>query len=331
MDSRKVLVCFIGLHLWVSAAVSSPSTTSELWGSGLIRITLLWLAFISLSYLLSRDALATGTRPVFLLSWTKSARWGEGLAFFLILLVMMQVYMTLKIAIPKFVPFYADPYIAQIDRLIFGTDSWQITHALLGAKGTYVLDQIYLWPCAIVSFGMSLWACFSSDRAFSRRSVLAICMSWLLLGSWVALLFSSAGPVFFEHFYGETDFSELASNLQPDLMAVRTQAYLLDNFGRPGFGKGISAMPSMHNATYVLLICMLYERFGNSWPTWIAVAFESVVFVASVHLGWHYAIDGIVSAVLVPIVWFAVRKFEGTPFRVSIYLNTLTKPSVREA
>ena len=151
MDSRKVLVCFIGLHLWVSAAISSPSTTSELWGSGLIRITLLWLAFISLSYLLSRDALATGTRPVFLLSWTKSARWGEGLAFFLILLVMMQVYMTLKIAIPKFVPFYADPYIAQIDRLVRRQNIWHNSRRRLAECGPRLGLMFRRRACGVAS------------------------------------------------------------------------------------------------------------------------------------------------------------------------------------
>ena len=39
----------------------------------------------------------------------------------------------------------------------------------------------------------------------------------------------------------------------------------------------------------------------------LAMAFAAAIFVGSVHLGWHYAIDAYVSMIAVPAIW----KFAG--------------------
>jgi hypothetical protein len=33
-----------------------------------------------------------------------------------------------------------------------------------------------------------------------------------------------------------------------------------------------------------------------------------LIFLASVHLGWHYAIDGYVSVLVVPLVWWVAGR-----------------------
>ena len=116
-----------------------------------------------------------------------------------------------------------------------------------------------------------------------------------------------------------------SDTLDPEktIRVLKLQNFLLENFGDPGFGKGISAMPSMHNALYLLLIWMLYDRFGASWQLGLALIFELVVFVASVHLGWHYAMDGIVSAVLVPPVWYFAKNIERWQIVKSAHSRTI--------
>ncbi|RPF71826.1 phosphatase PAP2 family protein [Aurantiacibacter spongiae] len=306
MIARLVIGWLLAAHLLLGMVLVRPDPVvlTEALRANLVILTFLALgAFAWLGVEVARQRPASPLRLMRDTLWARRHRYIEGTAFLLALALMMQAYMMLKVAIPRFVPFWADPLLADMDAALFGRDPWLITHAMFGDAATRFLDWFYVLPCLVVTLGMTVWACFAADRAFSRRAVLAIMASWFLIGNWAALVLSSAGPVYAAHFYGDPRFAALGDALPADLTAVQTQAYLLANFGQPGFGKGISAMPSMHNALYLLLIVMTHHRFGMGWRLWLAVAFEAVVFVASVHLGWHYALDGIVAAVLVMPVW----------------------------
>lgn len=313
MDIRAFLAVFLALHTALALLTPTAEFGKIVEAMYLQALLVLWVILFALLSLFARVARKRMSRPVRIMvrmCRMNRARFAEGAVFVVALALMMQVYMVLKVAIPSLVPFYADPVLADLDAMLFGQDPWRITHAVLGAEATRILDAFYVIPCFVVTIAMLLWACFSKDRFFSRRSVLAIALCWLVLGIWMALALSSVGPVFVEHFYGDPRFAELQAQLPPDLAAVRTQAYLLDNHGMPGFGKGISAAPSMHNALYLLLIWMVYDRFGNGWQMWCAIAFEAVVFVASVHLGWHYAMDGLIAAIAVPPIWYLAGRIE---------------------
>jgi membrane-associated phospholipid phosphatase len=61
-------------------------------------------------------------------------------------------------------------------------------------------------------------------------------------------------------------------------------------------------MPSMHVAMAALFAAAAF-RLGRIWG-WIATAYAVLVFVGSVHLGWHYAVDGLVGAAAALIIWF---------------------------
>ena len=65
---------------------------------------------------------------------------------------------------------------------------------------------------------------------------------------------------------------------------------------------GISAMPSMHNASAVLFALafrQVSKRLG-----WFFAAYAAVILVGSVHLGWHYAIDGYAGVVIAVFSWW---------------------------
>ena len=86
------------------------------------------------------------------------------------------------------------------------------------------------------------------------------------------------------------------------------QQMLWDNYqnNKAGMGSGISAMPSMHVATAVLLALFgwRYSRQAGIALTLYAV----VIMIGSVHLGWHYALDGYVGALGAMVVWRLVGR-----------------------
>jgi hypothetical protein len=64
---------------------------------------------------------------------------------------------------------------------------------------------------------------------------------------------------------------------------------------------GISAMPSVHVAVAVLFAVLGWRT--AAWLGWLFTGYACVVLIGSVHLGWHYAVDGYVSAVVAPLIW----------------------------
>jgi hypothetical protein len=90
------------------------------------------------------------------------------------------------------------------------------------------------------------------------------------------------------------------------LHALRLQEALWTSYltGGGGLVSGISAMPSMHVAMPALFAVAAWRRArALAMALWV---YTAVIVVGSVHLGWHYAVDGYASILLVfPIWWVA--------------------------
>ncbi len=65
---------------------------------------------------------------------------------------------------------------------------------------------------------------------------------------------------------------------------------------------GITAMPSMHIAITTVVALVLVRT--RAWLAVVAVPLWLFMMVASVHLGWHYAIDGYASALGAGAIWY---------------------------
>jgi hypothetical protein len=273
---------------------------------------LAWIAGVTV--LFARRGARSPLRALKLVVFLNRQRLLRSALLLALYVVTSRAYRAIKVALPRYAEFSFDPSWVSLDRAIFGTDPWRLTHALIGPDGTWVVDRLYiLWLPVMVS--MFAWTAFTRDRAFQLRSAFTHFLIWILLGNLLALAMASSGPCYYEQFFGDPTFRPLMDRLEAigNLHALPLQNYLLASRGVESIGSGISAMPSVHVAMTMLLVLMMHSRFGWRWPTWLAVAYLAVIQVGSVHLAWHYAVDGLLSMVLVPILWFALGRLLGSP------------------
>lgn len=221
--------------------------------------------------------------------------------------LILSTFNTFKVFIPRINPFFLDGFLSDLDRWALGTDAWRLTHAVIGPIGTRTLDVFYglwfpAWLIAIMHF--SLFA----DRELQRRFFLSFIGVWALLGIVLAILMSSAGPCFLEliqHPYADR-YAGLFP-LQDAPGAAKAQEYLGKAYltGEIGLAKGISAMPSVHVAVVALLVLAVrtYSRFVFA----AALFMYMMIFVGSVHLGWHYVSDGIIGTAGAMVLWRLTR------------------------
>ena len=66
-------------------------------------------------------------------------------------------------------------------------------------------------------------------------------------------------------------------------------------------GAGISAMPSVHNGL-AFLFALAAFRINRSLG-WLFAAYAALIWIGSIHLGWHYAVDGIIGDALTYGIW----------------------------
>lgn len=201
----------------------------------------------------------------------------------------------LKVMIPLATSFWADPMLADLDKLLFGTDPWRLTHALVGNAGW--IDTAYITWTPVKLWGV-LILILMPESARKSQAMLSYFMVFST-GLLVAYLLPSAGPVFYELVGHGDRFAELPINPWVHV----TASYLWADYLAAGgsIGTGISAMPSMHVAiaAWMALVLGAYlprlKIFG--W------AYFAVILFGSVHLGWHYLLDGLVAWLGVVLIW----------------------------
>lgn len=206
-----------------------------------------------------------------------------------------------------------DAFFADLDEAIFGTDPWRLTHAVFGTTfGSRFLKLFYVGWGAAVAFSMPL-VIVMARREHAGTFVLAMFLTWLIAGLFMAALFSSAGPCFIEAFSPELGKrfaplnEQLAALLGSNDAIHMTQDYLAKNWnGKVAVkGGGISAFPSVHVAVVVLFVIA-------SWRVpimrYVSMLFAALIWIGSVHFGYHYAVDGIASAGIAAGSWTIASK-----------------------
>ena len=141
---------------------------------------------------------------------------------------------------------------------------------------------------------------------------LTFILSWALLGSLGGTLLSSTGPVFYGEVTGlPSPYVPLLDYLRSlnqtgDFSLIEVQDWLWQVYqgGDVAEFSGISAMPSMHVAM-VTIFALLGWRVHWAIGT-VLTLFAMIILVGSVHLAWHYAVDGYAGIIGACLIWALV-------------------------
>lgn len=231
-----------------------------------------------------------------------------------VLPIFLSAYTAVKSSLPLLVGYRFDELLANADALIFGTDPWQYTHAVIGPFATQIIEMIYvpIW-IALLAYTKAMVALFA-DRKLVLTFYTASMLSWILGGVLVAYILTSAGPTFTDLNGLEMRFAEIKMSLLnlsgTSSPFISGPAYLDEAMieGELYRGGGISAMPSMHIAACTLY-CLVAR--GTRWLV-PALAYLAVIFVGSIHSGYHYAVDAPVAVLVAWLCWrLSERLYDG--------------------
>jgi len=135
----------------------------------------------------------------------------------------------------------------------------------------------------------------------------------------VATGFASAGPIYAGLERGSASYHDLIARLEAaEALAplfVHISAWSLwEAFQQPGIsiGDGISAFPSLHVALASLAATVAWR--ANRWLGGLVASYTLLLFLGSIMLGWHYALDGEAAILGTAAIWMITGRWARTAY-----------------
>ena len=224
----------------------------------------------------------------------------------LLMSLLLSIFAVWKAAIPLLSPWHWDTSIVGVERWLHGGILPQdVTRRWFGPAATTFLDRMYyLWFRLLALF--VVWQSFRRPSHSRTRALLSLALAYTLLGNIGAILLSSVGPVYYDRLVGiPSPYAAHAAYLAtiPKLHASQFQLWIwqwLETDRYVPFGS-ISAMPSMHVAVATVMALACWEQ--NRWFGLVGWLYVLTILVASVHLNWHYALDGYAAILGTVVIW----------------------------
>lgn len=262
------------------------------------------------------DLKPQGARAAYPVAWRRAREatfTNERLAAYAVMLIVLPTvvacYTGWKTWLAATLPFRWDPTLMRLDRALhFGTDPWRLLQPLLGREWTTdVMSLVYESGWAATLHGVITWQALRPPSADRNRFLVASVLAWPLVGNLLAAAFMSAGPCYYGFVVaGANPYAELLAHVNATNDLTRAlQGYLWRSHASGDLeviGGGISAMPSMHLMMVTLAAIPLWRLGRRGRVLAAAVVFSTVV--GSVHLGWHYAVDGYAGILSAVSIWW---------------------------
>ncbi|MBN2741145.1 MAG: phosphatase PAP2 family protein [Rhodobacteraceae bacterium] len=270
-------------------------------------------------------ALLIVVAPIVLIAPIRRRLWQQRTS--VLLTIMMCSLFTFMFALVKnrmslVEPFWADNALTKIDLMLhFGHTPRDLLLWLSPEHTSRLLGLYFNTWVFLASFLPVLLVAFDNDKARRRTFTILWMLCWVGLGNVLALMVMSYGPIFTDLFPGgpaDAHRGALALVQREDarsLLATKMSLWRAYTGESEMLGSGISAFPSVH-VGMAMVIGLYIARLGRDLSQrltlkpifatvllWGARAF-SVLYVTfyavlSVYLGWHYAVDGYVSIVVI--------------------------------
>ena len=233
----------------------------------------------------------------------------------LLIPAFLSAFTSFKIILPQIHPFSWDMSLAKLDSYLHGgKQPWQLLQPIFGHPIVTSILSFFYYLWFFVMYGVLCWQAFSlNDKRLRMQFFLTYLLSWVIIGTISAIIFSSAGPCYYGYVVegGQDIFEPLMNYLNSvnasfHLKSIDIQELLwrAHNGKETGLVKGISAMPSMHISMSFLFVLLGWRV--NRIAGILFTLFGLIIFVGSIHLGWHYACDGYVALIMTTIIWLTV-------------------------
>lgn len=306
--------CYVGVGLLVFDRLGRgiPYSFSEIYYTPAV-LTGLYLA-TTLLLVIARDVLLGRRRPSDPETWRHV--WGawlgprrlvNTLVVLAVLPALMDVMIGFRQAITFIQPFTWDEAFMRLDLWLHaGRHPWEWIHPLVGNPGaTRLLDSVYVYGWFGALWLGVIWQAVHGREPIRSQFLLTFALAWIVLGTAMAIAFSSAGPVYF------ASVSELADpyaalmeylrsiDARAPLHALENQERLWASYTEYG---GVTAMPSMHLAIATIVVIAAVRT--HSWLGVVCIPLLLAILVGSVHLGWHYAVDSYAGIAGGAILWW---------------------------
>lgn len=302
-DHAGVLPALAMLPLWILAAAGM---------AGVYAFALIW-----------RMMLTGVERPTAVIAAYVTRDWRQlGLAALFMTLagLNMITFMWAKPLLNYLVPFWADPLLADIDKALFlGTDPWRLL-AWLNSGATAIFYHRGWFALMVVTLLFVLLRRPSPERS---AALLTYFLLWSVAGPLIHCLLPAAGPLF----YAQLGYGPRFAEFPAPIVVTELSHYLWTTYtsGAFGPGAGISAMPSLHIATTAWMVIVV-RLFAPRWLIPMSAA-GTLIFLLSISLGWHYAIDGIVGAACALAIYrvsavFYQSRQKSVPLTAELGLNS---------